>query len=466
MVFRRMLLSRVCLVIGILVLTGCETAHPTSYTGSVADQARYAVRRVEIVPLGAEAAVEFNPSLGPSAAAGASRGAATSAGTGAVAGVELSLATGPFAPVMATILVPVMTLAGAAEGGVLGAVGAVPNQTAADAGTALAASSGGVSALFARRVAELLPGIGKEAVATASAAAADARMEIALGRWGLVGGTGSDPPMAFFIEVSWRLVARSTAPGPGFEKFIVEGARRPVSEWTANDAKLLRQTLDETLSTVAEELVDRAFLVQRFHVPGHWSMEKICGLEALAPVPAPELGTMPIPLTAPAAESLTPVLRWSPFPSAEDRKDDVRGLLARVSGVRYDLRIWKAVADRPSLLDNDGPLSSRDLRFLLRLGHPTRPGELVYERRALDLPVVVPSAAAVGVPAAARHVEHRVESVLAPDSVYMWTVRARFVLDGSTRVTPWSYYRNASVQPLSCALESPPPGNFYRFRTP
>ena len=93
-------------------------------------------------------------------------------------------------------------------------------------------------------------------------------------------------------------------------------------------------------------------------------------------------------------DTLQPTLRWESFPDADARKNDRDGRLNWIHDVRYDLRILGA--------END---------------HPT---EVIYARSELPEP------------------SHKVETPLLPAAKYFWTVRARFTLDGVTRVTPWA----------------------------
>lgn len=111
-------------------------------------------------------------------------------------------------------------------------------------------------------------------------------------------------------------------------------------------------------------------------------------------------------------DSLRPTLRWMPFPGPRREGD----ALARARDVRYELRIWETTN-----------------------GYS---GERVYERDDLTEP------------------RHELEQALAPDANHLWTVRARFVLDGVTYVTEWGLstptLRHHVVPNPSC----------FRFRTP
>lgn len=115
-------------------------------------------------------------------------------------------------------------------------------------------------------------------------------------------------------------------------------------------------------------------------------------------------------------DSLQPTLRWESFPRSQDHAEDKEGLLSRIRNVSYDLRIWRA--------ENDYPV------------------ELIYARQALPEPV------------------HKVEAPLEPSTNYFWTIRARFELDGHTRVTQWGVVATGRRLPLI------PNPFYYRLKTP
>ena len=108
-------------------------------------------------------------------------------------------------------------------------------------------------------------------------------------------------------------------------------------------------------------------------------------------------------------DSLQPTFQWEPFPRPSDDFAD------KVQDVTYELRIWTTT---------QGPS-----------------GKLRYSRDGLKLP------------------SHKPEESLEPSIQYLWSVRARFMIDGDLRVTEWGMaglpLRNESVPNLSC----------FRFKT-
>jgi len=181
-----------------------------------------------------------------------------------------------------------------------------------------------------------------------------------------------------------------------------------------------------------------------------WSSSTTCGLAVIEPAPTWSgfPGARPAPGERAAMEligpspvrSLTPALAWEPAPRVLPGGANA---WASDADIRYDLRIWSSDGDVPR--------------------------DLVYERIGL---------------AEARH---KVETPLAPGSVYCWSVRMRAIAEGKLWSTPWSmakypeFARAIKVpsgraegdtpQP-TCAsytcgcLDFIPPPNFYRFRTP
>jgi hypothetical protein len=97
--------------------------------------------------------------------------------------------------------------------------------------------------------------------------------------------------------------------------------------------------------------------------------------------------------TAPQSRQ-TPTLSWISFPPPE-----YEPLRERITEVSYDLRIWESYGREP---------------------REWAPDRLAYSRSRLPGPM------------------HRVELPLAPETPYVWSVRARFKLDGEWRLSPWS----------------------------
>ena len=117
-------------------------------------------------------------------------------------------------------------------------------------------------------------------------------------------------------------------------------------------------------------------------------------------------------------ESLQPTLRWEAFPNVTDQEADREHVLSRIRNVTYDIEMFRA-------------------------GEEDHPAELVYVRFGLPDPA------------------HTLEDPLQPWAKYFWTVRARFELDGVSRVSPWGRLRSPGSTDVIV------PSRFYfRLRAP
>ncbi|MCX7771199.1 MAG: hypothetical protein N2202_09015, partial [Proteobacteria bacterium] len=120
-------------------------------------------------------------------------------------------------------------------------------------------------------------------------------------------------------------------------------------------------------------------------------------------------------------DSLQPTFKWASFPKSRDIERDEQGFLIKIRDVTYDLKIWKS--------ENEFP------------------GYLIYSRQSLPEPF------------------HKIEQLLEPCAKYFWTVRARFKIDGETRVTEWGISAIPGGLMVRKSHEIPNP-NLYRFKTP
>ncbi len=101
-------------------------------------------------------------------------------------------------------------------------------------------------------------------------------------------------------------------------------------------------------------------------------------------------------------DSIQPTLRWEAFPRPEDFKIERDKPIVSIQNITYELRIWLGKEDFST-----GVVGGRF------------PDRLVYTRSGLTEPT------------------HKVEILLEPDTLYLWTIRAHFDLDGNPRVTEW-----------------------------
>jgi hypothetical protein len=436
------------------LLPGCVTS-PVSYAPPVAESVRASARLIEVVPL-ATAPGDAEPRLSAPVGRGkhAAKESATGAGAGLATGVLLMFATGPLGPAVATVMIPALTIGGAATGAAAGWSKAIPAEDARAAEQALARSRDDLSNEIAQRIAGRLASVGRHAKSADVPGQSDLRIEVSIDRWGLAGGAGPDPLTGFFIAASYKVSdARGTAT-VAQGSFLEGGPQRTISEWTRGDAELLTRAVDATLSRAAETIVDATFLVHDFHVErASLSTPSACGLKPISPRATYHLA--PYESHPEPVASLTPLLVWESFPRMRDVEEGPADLLAQVSDVRYDLRVWN---------DERGG-----------------PGDVAYERTGLAL---APEGGTVS---------HRLEAPLAAASKYLWSVRARFRLDGEERITRWShdmfidvgaiplgfldrympysgprnpYESRAAARRRDCRDDSIPPLHYLSFTTP
>lgn len=461
------------LLLLVLLAPGCTALHPAAYTSPVPEALRRERKAVLVVarPSAEIPASVLEGEVGRGK--GAAKGAAKGAGGGALAGLQLSLATGPLAPIAATIFVPVFSVVGAMGGAVVGAATASTAKAGEITREMLVRSQRDLTLELTRRVIGRLPELGRVA-ATPESVNPVLRLEVSVDKWGLDGGGDSGSMAGFFLTVSYRVPGTEVDSEAPPREFTLWGPRRRLSEWGAQDGTAFRKALEEALATAAELVTDGVFLIHDFHeyqVP----TPNYCGLAPLEPggVHGP---SSPLMGTVPMVASLQPTLRWEPFPRKKDVDSDLKKILARVTRVQYDLRIWKSNPQGDA-------------------------GDLVYARQGLALePLVVPESPSASSESASsksidgektsaphrpgeRFVAHGLEAPLEPHTTYLWSVRARFLLDGEERVTRWSLHQDAYVGGLStgvkvlasmflppsrkgCLIDGIPALHHHRFRTP
>jgi hypothetical protein len=216
-----------------------------------------------------------------------------------------------------------------------------------------------------------------------------------------------------YMHATVRLLRRSDWTELSTTEYVHTGPKHTLEAWSENDGARLLAALKAGYESLGSHIYDSVFLLYPFP-DREWQADSIfVAAYGLAPLEPPLLGRF---LTMSRVESLQPTLRWQAFPRAQDLAAAPRDM-ERVRNVRYDL----VIARNQNLA----------------------PAEIVYRRQALSRP------------------EHTLEAPLAAGTVYFWTVRARFELDGRERVTSWGYtehvYRERWTVPSSFS---------YRFRTP
>ncbi len=264
------------------------------------------------------------------------------------------------------------------------------------------------------------------------AANADAVLEVSLRSLGMLGaGTmnimtrGSNELLAGFVAATQaRLIDARDQRVMG--DFVVRqfSGFAPLEDWMAARGGRLDEALEQVNRRLAADIVDLALREYtppeplEMPTPTLWNTRDLANpsytypIHALRPVslpPAqkfgpnysrPRYGAMGAFLPT-EADSNRPTLEWERFPRgyawAPESAD-----AARISGVSYEMRLYNALR-----------------RYVSGRADFLIPERVIYERADLPEPV------------------HRPEIELEPCTVYFWTARARFTLDGRVRVTPW-----------------------------
>jgi hypothetical protein len=221
--------------------------------------------------------------------------------------------------------------------------------------------------------------------------------------------------------------------------------------WTKSNGALTRTELAHAARALAERIVEHVFLHTPWLALADESLRtNVCGVLPIA-TPGATMYIGPGAQPPVKVDSVTPRLAWAERPAASP-----------------------SVAAGPP-----AGMPSEDLRYDLRVFEEFDwgPGDLVYEREGL---------AGSG---------HRIERELKPATMYFWTIRVRYTVDGEPRATRWSatadpgtldplppqvVYSSQLAQgaatPLRCALPQDftpcgcldfiPNANWFRFRTP
>lgn len=247
-------------------------------------------------------------------------------------------------------------------------------------------------------------------------------LETTLTRAGIYG-VGINDPSISYMQVHIRLVDAHSNAEKYSNDYIYYGRRLDLAGWSANQGKPLIDELNRGYRTLGTHIYENIF--ELYSLPdreGHSAGGLMSSAFGLAPINPPTRGA----LTGDrfigarfewyAVDGLRPRFKWEAFP----RPSDVAAApeeMKRVINVRYDLLVAKE--------------------------ENMAPGEIIYRQEGLQSP------------------EHVINTSLRPDSRYFWTVRARFDLDGRSRVTEWGSTHFAVRERITA-----PSRYSYRFRTP
>lgn len=236
-------------------------------------------------------------------------------------------------------------------------------------------------------------------------------------------GSGINDPSTVYMQVHVRLVDTRSNAEKYSNDFMYYGRRLDLAGWSANQAKPLIDELNKGYRTLGTHIYENIF--ELYSLPDrdrHSAGGVMSSAFGLAPINPPTRGALTgdrfigAKFEWYAVEGLRPRFKWEAFP----RPGDVAAApeeMKRVSNVRYDL----LVAQEKNMA----------------------PDEIIYRREGLLSP------------------EHVINLSLRSDARYFWTVRARFDLDGRSRVTEWGSTHFAVRERITA-----PSQHSYRFRTP
>lgn len=285
------------------------------------------------------------------------------------------------------------------------------------------------------------------------AAGADTALEVSLRDIGFIAGSDPDPLAALFMLADIRAVKVADGTILYTDTTTYVSRKRKLSEWLGGGAQALRTAIENGHAEMAEWMVEKVFLVQEFSSPSMWSPSNYCMFSIYAPeTPGLRFGLTPS-LNTPKIKTRQPLFQWEVFPRESDRKADPAGLLGKITNITYDLKIWKAQDGYPQEVVEEKTGFSPVLKTI--------------ETRVIDTSQPAGGAGAYKtVPVAVA--EYGLEKQLEPSTVYFWSIRARFKLDGQTRFTQWAHSRlpfPPSI-PDPCKSDHIDVMHYYRFETP
>jgi len=430
----------VLLVAATQLVLGCATSIDVPSNPAVGPRAHYG--RIDVRAASGQPQATFAlPTKGQAAGSGAAVGALL--GVGELAH-GLAACGGAYCGAAFMILLPVFVTTGAVAGAVVNAAGA-ESRRIVDEGTR--AMQRGLERLalqpeLARRLESALAVRGQAQGSPARIEVEARRLEV---RESAAPGANM-PRYALVLTTHARLVAGEKVVDELTYAYGSRSAR--ARDWLAGEARLFVDEMELALTRTAEVLAEELLLLYYPPPPAEEdkSLVPYYALKPRYPEPARAIdirgawferyrqswgGLQFVPV-----DSLAPVLRWESFPRARDVAA-AGGAAGRFTDVSYEFALFEAQ----------------------RIGVIYEFGTLLYRRAGL------------------REPQARLEP-LQPCGRYLWTVRARFRLDGEPRVTEWSGAYNAfanqqpweqrrGLQTTSAMRWGFPPERFYLpFRAP
>jgi hypothetical protein len=422
------------------LVLGCATSIEVPPNPAVGPRAPFG--RVDVLAASGQPQATFAlPTKGQAAAGGAAVGALL--GVGELAH-GLAACGGAYCGAAFMILLPVFVTTGAVSGAVVNAAGA-ESRRIVDEGTR--AMQRGLERLALQP--ELAQRLESALAVRGEAQGGAARIDVEVRRLEVreSAAPGANVPRyALVLTTHARLVAGEKVVDELTYVYSSRSAR--ARDWLAGEARLFVDEVDAALARTAEVVAEELLFLYYPPPPAEEdkSLVPYYALKPHYPEPVRAIdirgawferyrqswgGLQFVPV-----DSLAPVFRWESFPRALDVAA-AGGAAGRFTDVRYELALYEAQ----------------------RIGVIYERGRLLYRRAGLGEP------------------QARLEP-LQPCGRYVWTVRARFRLDGEPRVTEWTgaYNAFANQQPWEQRRGLPttsmmrwgfPPERFYLpFRAP
>jgi hypothetical protein len=256
----------------------------------------------------------------------------------------------------------------------------------------------------------------------------------------------NDPITSLFMRLSFDIVNIKEGKLVRSDESIYVGRMRKLSFWLDQDASALEKEIQKAQSITARRVVEKLFLLNELHR----EKEMQCMLKPFYPK-APQRKLMTARLSLPRVDSLRPTLKWEAFPRKADQREDTKEQIKKIIHITYDLRIWKVVDGYPERLVYEKDIMEK----------------IPYEEEVIiiveegDEPEEVTKKVLV--------VKEELDILLEPSTIYFWTTRAGYKLDGRQRYSRWAYSKvpfEPSILMNPCEMDYIPLANYNRFKTP
>ena len=434
----------------VTVLMGCSTPPPQRPNYFATDYGSYTTKFNKVALVADKTPPEIEVDLGKTQGKSTTEGAAA----GALQGATYSLIAGP----AYFLVLPYFVAAGVIGGAASGAASGYSTETLAEAeakSKEILDSAYMQNELLARIQEYGNSHVDMEFIRTPSVdpevlldkpdytllvkQSFDAVIEVEILRIALKAYDSKNKLIRLIMQTRIRLVSTHTGKILSDNQYEYTSSGYQLEEWLTDAGALLTSEFERGLQLHAEDTIDENFLLYYPMKPPKLPLKQDIGeKEQLQRECVPPYVLYPMypkldclsyyGCSFVETDSLQPTLRWEQFPREVDliNTDATRN---QFTDVQYELRIFQLEQKR---------------------GTSAKIKQIYYTR---DIP----------------QAHHKVEIELNACTSYVWTVRARFKLNGKTRVTEWAMYN------IRCSFKPWPSrrsgrGNelrsYYRFKTP